>query len=191
MLNFPNAPIDGELSQQPNGVIYEWQAAKTRWITPIALDPESAAGVVVQVQEFQRGDVVVCAAMPYTDSIPQITDGTECLSVGITPKFATSLLRIDCTGFFSTNDGLFCTGAIFKDSTADAIAAVAFYCLSNEAQVVSVTHFIAAGSTAAQVFSARFGPNVAAGLWLNADGAGTRLYGGVASANITITEIRQ
>ena len=32
-LNFPNAPVDGELSTQPNGVTYEWDAAKTRWLS--------------------------------------------------------------------------------------------------------------------------------------------------------------
>jgi hypothetical protein len=39
MLNFPNAPVDGEISTQDNGVTYQWQASKTRWITPIALNP--------------------------------------------------------------------------------------------------------------------------------------------------------
>ena len=32
-LNFPNAPVDGELSTQPNGVTYEWDSAKTRWLS--------------------------------------------------------------------------------------------------------------------------------------------------------------
>jgi len=31
MLNFPNSPNDGDQSQQPNGVTYQWNAADTRW----------------------------------------------------------------------------------------------------------------------------------------------------------------
>jgi len=30
-MNFPDSPVDGEQSQQSNGVLYKWNASKTRW----------------------------------------------------------------------------------------------------------------------------------------------------------------
>ena len=38
-LNFPDSPVDGETTTQPNGVTYRWSAAKTRWdasLVPVA-----------------------------------------------------------------------------------------------------------------------------------------------------------
>lgn len=46
MLNFPNAPNDGDFSAQPNGVTYQWDATLERWtsiatleVTPPVADP--------------------------------------------------------------------------------------------------------------------------------------------------------
>ena len=55
-LEFPNNPADGELSTQPNGVTYEWDAAKTRWLSVISGGGSIVAGTVVQVHNFQTSD---------------------------------------------------------------------------------------------------------------------------------------
>jgi len=35
-LEFPAAPIDGEIHLASNNVAYQWEAAKTKWITRLA-----------------------------------------------------------------------------------------------------------------------------------------------------------
>jgi microcystin-dependent protein len=57
MLDFPNNPADGERSIQPNGVTYEWQAAKERWISVSTLEGDTVVLSTGMVASFAT-DVV-------------------------------------------------------------------------------------------------------------------------------------
>jgi hypothetical protein len=195
MLNFPNAPIDGELSQQPNGVTYEWQAAKTRWITPIALGQESAAGVVVQdvlstLDQYKQGTGVVVSS---NDTLPTADEGVDIpeLAIAITPKFANSKLIMTIQGT-NSNSALAAGNVLFvvKDGAGGAILSASCNTpVANYMAHIGMQGQVDAEDTVARTYNVRIGANV--GTWsLNGNGL-NRLYGGSMVTSFRITEIRQ
>ena len=80
------------------------------------------SGHVVQVVHVQDGEVAsgttTCA---YDDTIMQNTEGTEFMTLAITPTSATNKLFINVLGHFnaSTTNKIMTVG-LFQDSTADA-----------------------------------------------------------------------
>jgi hypothetical protein len=192
MLNFPNAPVDGELSTQDNGVTYQWQAAKTRWVTPIALGQALVAGTVVQEVEVFDGirTEPPAVAIPLDDTIPQISEGSELFSLAITPKFANSVLQIDVVCNLSSGATGALQVAMFRDSIADSIGAVTVDNQTNVMNTATFSAFVNANSVSNTVFSIRAGTDGAASVRFNGIGSG-QFFGGVMASSITITEIAQ
>ena len=125
------------------------------------------------------------------DTIPQNTEGNEVLTATITPVSATNRLFITANVFHSAAlTACNIITALFQDTTANALAAVAQE-KPNDANapfLTTLTHEMAAGTTSATTFKIRAGAN-GGGTWtLNGWGAARR-FGGVASTTLTITEI--
>lgn len=174
-----------------NGValtsIFESDKTTVKQYTP-------AVGTVLQVQSTQISDAVnVNAAIPLDDTIPQNTEGVEIATVTITPSSASNKLQIEgwAWGCLVNVGGTRPTLAIFQDTTANSLAAE----VGSETYVTGqygwcrVTHTMTAGTTSATTFKVRGG--AAAGSWkVNGNSSGTRLFGGVASSGIRVTEIK-
>lgn len=148
-------------------------------------------GTIVQMASFQTGALsYTTVQIPFDDTIPQITEGNECMTLSFSPKSAANRLRIDvCFQGYLDNDGIFVV-ALFKDAVADALAAV-FRGENNTAQVagtpVSFSHDMLAGTTSAITFRVRAGPAAALTLTFNGLLSARRL-GGVIPSSIRITE---
>lgn len=149
-----------------------------------------AAGAVLQVANFQTGAMATgTTIIPLDDTIPQNTEGTEFMSLAFTPESATSKLKIDVVFHGGTSIAARMIMALFQDSTANALAAVQLFVDSTSGGgVLSMTHWMTAGTTSATTFKVRAGPNAAATMTFNGS-IGARLFGGVAASSITITEI--
>ena len=150
------------------------------------------AGKVVQVVNSQDGAVATgTTVMVIDDSIPQITEGDEYLTLAITPKSATSKLKIEVTLMLShsTAETSMMT-ALFQDATANALAVGNQYQFGTADVMVttSFVHYMTSGTTSATTFRVRAGGEDAGTTTLNGVAAG-RLFGGVAASSITITEI--
>jgi hypothetical protein len=138
---------------------------------------------------------VTCSTIINQDnSIPQQSaEGTLVISATITPTNANNKLRIefdaDCVGHSS---GGYILVALFQDATEDALkAGVAFYFSSGLAgSPVRLVHTMTAGTILATTFKIHIGPAGAFSAYVNADNTGTRLFGGVSSANLRITETK-
>lgn len=145
----------------------------------------------MQVVTVKDGSLITgSTATPWDDTIPQNTEGTEFLTLAITPRSAANKLLIAVIGDLDApiaNNIM--TMALFKDSDADAIAAVNFTGdASGTAAVLALNHAMTAGSTSEITFKMRAGTQ--AGAFTNLNGYnGTRNYGGVSSSSIIITEI--
>jgi hypothetical protein len=129
--------------------------------------------------------------IPFDNTIPQITEGTEFMTQAITPKSATNILEIDVRFFGgltgSANDF---TVALFQDSISNALAVNCFYDSDSGARFTTgVKHSMVAGTTSSTTFRVRAGGSSAGTLTFNGSG-GARLYGGVAASSITITEYK-
>ena len=147
------------------------------------------AGSVLQVKNFQTSTYASgTTIIPSDNTIPQITEGTQFLSLAITPISATSKLFFTIILSLSPSVAASCNGALFQDSIANAIAAGSSYLASGTGQIpLSLAYFMTSGTTSSTTFTVRAGPNTAATLSLN--GAGPGVFNGTCYSSITITEI--
>ena len=149
-------------------------------------------GKVLQVVNFQTSAVATGTTLtPNDDTIPQNTEGTEFMTLAITPTSASSKLKIDVATFICGSDTIRLTTALFQDSTANALAAVMStpgFANIGGSGPSGFTHYMTAGTTSATTFKVRIGGNSSVTITLNGQ-AGTRRFGGVASSSITITEV--
>lgn len=163
---------------------YSWNGAT--WILI-----GSASSIVVQVKNTQTGAVNTgTTQMPFDDSIPQNNEGDEYMTLAITPVSATNKLKIDVVCFAShLGTSVWQTTALFKDSTADALAANSFFeTTATAGQACTFTHYMTSGTTSAITFKVRCGANAATTTTFNGQSSARRL-GGVMASSITITEI--
>lgn len=155
---------------------------------------DSNAGVIVQVVEATPITTVVSCTtvINLNNSIPQSSDGNEVITATITPTNASHRLRIEFDASqVGVSAGVYPICAMFKDAATDAIAAGATFPVSggvNGGQL-RLSHEMQALGTSAITFKIRVGPSSAATVHINGDSAGTRMFGGVASARLRITEI--
>lgn len=150
-----------------------------------------AVGQPVQVVNTQTGSMTTGATtIPYDDTIPQITEGNEFMTLAITPTNASNKLRIDVVFNGSVaNATNRIIVALFQDSTANALA-VSMTELSATTMVgnVKFTHYMTAGTTSATTFRVRAGSSVGT-ITFNGSG-GASLFNGTLASSITITEIK-
>lgn len=126
--------------------------------------------------------------IPSDDTIPQNTEGTEYITVSITPTNASNRLRIefDCPVCY-INAADYAVAALFQDSTAGALAASIQYTATAVVQM-RLVHEMAAGTTSATTFKIRMGPAGANTLYVN--GTTARYFGGVSALRLRVTEIK-
>lgn len=155
-------------------------------INPILLQ----SGAVIQVvsQQFSSlttGTAIIAAG----DSIPQISQGFEVMSLSITPRLSTSTLIAEAvfTGAYNVSHGNMVL-AIFRDSTADALGAVNFGHSASFGKTYGLRVAVVSGSTTSTTFRVRTGSTDGNTVTFNgADSA--RKFGGKAGSSLTIYEV--
>lgn len=128
--------------------------------------------------------------IPEDDTIPQNTEGTEFMTLSITPKSATNILVVESITYLSCSVTSSLVAALFKDSGADALAVGQNFMSTATGRVtIPVRHAVVAGSTSAQTFKIRGGSTSAGTTTFNGS-AGNRQYGATTKSSITITEYK-
>lgn len=80
------------------------------------------AGAVLQVVNTQTGVMSTgITTIPNDDTIPQNTEGAEVMTLAITPKSATSKLKIDVVANLAAATTGNVIAALFQDSTANVL----------------------------------------------------------------------
>jgi len=149
------------------------------------------AGSILQVVNYQFATLFTTSTqIPLDNTIPQITEGGQFLTLAITPTSATSKLFIQINYFYAVNSAAHVTTAIFQDSTANAIAAQCTYLsVGGENQQAAINYYMTSGTTSATTFTARIGANNSNTVYVNGSNSGTAFYGGVGISSMTIMEI--
>jgi hypothetical protein len=159
---------------------------------PLASGGTGAVSVngLVQVVNVQDGAVATgTTTIPNDDTIPQITEGDEFMTLAITPTSATNKLKIEVYVVIARSVADWVAACLFQDSTANALAGVNEYqTTTNTPVVLSFQHYMTAGTTSATTFRVRGGGHYSGTATFNGWG-GNRKWGGVYSSSITITEI--
>lgn len=158
-------------------------------------DLEWAATSGVVLQMVSNSTAVASAAsttIPFDNTIPQSGEGTEVLTVTITPTLNNSRLVIEALVPCSCSTTANIVLALFKDADANAIAAIfQSQAAATYPNQVAITHEQASGSTAAMTFKIRIGTSTGAELGINGTdgGAGvTQMLGGVMKVWLRVTE---
>ena len=172
-------------------------------VAEIATDAEAAAATsdttiitplkqrIAQVVNYQTGAVATGTTLiPFDDTIPQITEGNEYMTLAITPTSATNKLEIKVSATVMSTAAGWYTAALFQDATTNALAAnYTWYDAGSTGGMVSFIHYMTTGTTSSTTFRIRAGCHQAGTMTFNGS-AGARRMGGVNSSSITITEIK-
>lgn len=149
--------------------------------------------VFVQRVYTSTGAVATGAvAIPYDDTIPQNAEGTQFLTLAITPTNASNLLDIMFKANVASNGGgnQFITVALFQDTTANSIgSAVETTTGQNLPLHISGEVRITAGTTAATTIKMRIGDHSGSTITLNGANSG-RIGGGALVSALSITEVK-
>jgi hypothetical protein len=152
-----------------------------------------APGAQIQMVSVETGAVATgTGIIPTDDTIPQITEGDQYMTLAITPKSATSKLIIEVVfaGSLSIGAQAALIVALFQDATANALAAN--WAASPAAAVpmapVVIRHVMTSGTTSATTFRVRAGLQAAGTLTFNGVAA-ARFLGGVMASSIVIREV--
>ena len=147
-------------------------------------------GLVQQVNTQTGAVATGTTVIPFDDTIPQSGEGTQFMTLAITPTSATNNLFIQVDAICSYSIANSMTAALFQDSTASALAAASEYQTTGTGiTTISFNHTMTAGTTSATTFKIRIGGETAGTLTFNGI-AGGRIMGGVYASSITITEIK-
>lgn len=152
---------------------------------------------LVQSVHTQTGDGTAgTTILPLDDTIPQITEGDQYMTLAITPKHISNILQIDVSiGALSHSaNGIGLSMALFQDATANALAATIVGFPSGLAAADQVwsgflRYRMTAGTTSSTTFRVRAGGSAAGTTSFNARASGG-LFGTVGPmSSITITEL--
>jgi len=147
------------------------------------------AGAMIQHQRaFLVGGYTGTTVIPADNTLPQITEGTELLTVSITPKFTTSILRVTVGGMgFGLSSAAAVTMALFRDSTADAFG-ISFQrigIISTDFRQFHIDRHVNSGSLTPTTFRLRIGHDGTGGTWY----VNTGIFTGFDGLTMTVTEI--
>lgn len=128
--------------------------------------------------------------IPNDDTIPQNTEGDQYMQLTITPKSATSKLKIDVTVVGSLSIGDNHSLALFQDATASALTVASVQNVAGVLETVSFSYYMTSGTTSATTFKVRVGKEGGASTYTFNGVGGARKFGGISGSMMTITELK-
>lgn len=157
------------------------------------IDPVNIGLKTLQyVAKAFSGGSVVAAVIPFDNTIPQITEGTQLIIIPFTPISATSILKIkfSCTGEVgvSTDMGI----ALFVGTGNDAVQAKGAASTSSSIghmQTLEIDHAMTSPGTSAVNIQIRAGAGQSGNMYVNGTSTINPLYGGAAVSILSIEEI--
>lgn len=150
-----------------------------------------ASGSVVKTfSTFASSTTTGTTLIPYDDTIPQITEGTEFLTATYTPAAIGNRIRVTANVFGSYSVAAKVTAALFEGTTTNALSAASgTVATANDCIQHTVVYEGTVASLSAITYRLRIGGSTEGTYSLNG-ASGTRLLGGVGFSSITVTEIK-
>ncbi len=150
----------------------------------------SASNIIVQSIRTDSGALATgTTIMPKNDTIPQNTEGTEFITVSITPKNTVNKLIIEGRLNITSSGLTTIVGGLFQDAIVSAISgSLVTIPASNYHNNMIFSYEMVAGSTSTITFKLRAGPEAAATIAVNGS-TSTRFLGGVLNSYLKVTEV--
>lgn len=175
-----------EITEATAGV---WATAPT--VVQTYRDGYRKTGDTIQKMAIRTGEVATGAtAIPDDDTIPQITEGDQYLSLAITPTSAINLLGIYSLINLSSSSSAITVGlALFQDATANALASTRVSTAdNNQVSSGSLQHVMIAGTVSATTMRIRAGSSAGATTTFNGQ-VSARKWGGSLVSILMIEEV--
>jgi hypothetical protein len=172
------------------------RAANTSWVRTFVAGTSTTlpSGSLVSTSYTEyTANTAITANIPWDDTIPQITEGTQFMSVTYTPKAVGNTLIIRFQGQYGLSTNAWIVVALFLDSGPDAIRAVGSIVETATLGGRGVTFecLYTAVDTAAHTFTVRAGSDVGSGATIRFNGSGSaRRLGGTSAATLIINEYK-
>lgn len=152
------------------------------------------AGSVIQTKNVITGALVNAGTGTYTinDTAPTTSNGNAvaALDLAITPNNASNMLQINVIVQMSHSGSGQLVLALHQDANANAIrTAIMRSETVDKIYELTLTHYVAAGTTSATTFKVRIGCDNAGTSYLNGI-SNVRVFGGTLSSAMTIKEIK-
>jgi hypothetical protein len=128
-------------------------------------------------------------ALPYDNTIPQITEGDQYLVKAIVPTSALNLLQIDARLNCAYGAGGNAVIALFQDATANALAAQPDNCVADVPKMLTLYYEMIAGTAVSTSFQIRAGHNGGGGAFRVNKTSAADWMGGVGYSSLKITEV--
>ena len=176
------------ISTATNGQVYAANGAGTGAWSAQATIPSGA--VIQTIKSIVQSTSTGTALIPYDNTIPQNTEGTQFFAITITPGTIGNRIRILCLAYGAYSVASPLTMALFQDATASALAAVGEQTtVVNQAKELTLIYEYTIASTLATTFYIRIGGSNAGTYTLNGN-AGLATYGGTATSILSVQEIK-
>jgi len=152
-----------------------------------------ANGLIQTVVNSTSARASINTIIPFDNSIPQITEGTEVLTATITPTNASNWLLITFNVQITAPSAASAVAlALFQDSTTNALSASqisGFGTTASNRTTGTLIYTMTSGTTSATTFRIRMGNSAGGGAFdVNGD-LTNRLWGGVANTRLIVQEL--
>ncbi len=183
-----NLPVENDDIEAGQLVIVQYDGTQFQMQSQVATRPE----IIVQRASTQTGAVASNASgAGDDDTIPQNTEGSEYMTLALTPKNTNNILQIDVICILACNEIKPLYTALFKDAIANALTVVVEQADTvDKLYALTLRHTITAGTTNAITFKVRAGRLGTTGTVTFNGVLGLRKLGGVLASGITITEYK-
>lgn len=167
-----------------------WRCTSFERASGIPLSAPSGSVINSTYAEY-TANASLTAVLPYDDTIPQSTEGTQILSVSLTPTSATNKVRVRFQCQAAGNGANVVAGAaLFVNSDINAVrASFTVFPSATDIGAVGFEYLHTPGAITAQTYAVRMGPRATETIRLNGT-TGARIYGGVSAATLVVEEIK-
>jgi len=177
---------DHELQFKYNSGNNSWELLNPA--SPFVTDTLLSGNVLQVVETSSYANLTTTASIPFDDTIPQISEGSQYLTVSITPKYDDSNLFITFSGTFSISTSAVAVIALFKDAVTDAIEASPETIGTTGSANIQLLHKVVSGATSSITFRIRAGTTAGT---LESNGVSSaRKLGGVSGIHLSVTEVK-
>ena len=154
-----------------------------------AAGAKAARRVLQVVYAEYTANTSLTTTTPADDTIPQITEGTEIMTLSITPSSTASRIQLAFQGFCAVSTVLTVTVALHQDAVANALAATGqSIAAASTFQTVCLAFEHVPATTSAITYRIRVGPGSAGTVRFNGTST-ARFYGGSAHSTLIATEL--
>ena len=149
------------------------------------------SGSIVQtVTTINQSTATGTTTIPFDNTIPQSTEGTNFISASITPTAIGNKIRVVLNVFGAYSVAAHVIAAIFQDANTNSLATASMQTTTTNQDVhlTLVYPFVAAATTTTTI-KLNIGGSTAGTFTLNGN-AGASVFGGTATSSLSLTEIK-